>query len=95
VRFTVRRLMIAVGAVGLVLGVYASYESRSERFFALMISHQLRGNALIDNAQPGADRATQRRRNTRIAWHEVMSVKYEYAARHPWLPVSPDPPEPQ
>jgi hypothetical protein len=24
-----------------------------------------------------------------------MALKYEYAASHPWLPVAPDPPEPE
>jgi hypothetical protein len=27
--------------------------------------------------------------------HESMAVKYERAARYPWLPVDPDPPEPK
>src|SRR5262249_21597887 len=31
----------------------------------------------------------------RIAYHEAMARKYRDAARHPWLPVEPDPPEPQ
>jgi hypothetical protein len=26
--------------------------------------------------------------------HEALAPKYRYAARHPWLPVEPDPPEP-
>ena len=30
----------------------------------------------------------------RLAWSDAMLQKYEYAAAHPWLPVSPDPPEP-
>ena len=28
-------------------------------------------------------------------WHQSMARKYEYAARHPWLPVAPDSPEPR
>jgi hypothetical protein len=28
------------------------------------------------------------------SYHAAMAQKYEYAARHPWLPVAPDPPEP-
>jgi hypothetical protein len=28
-------------------------------------------------------------------YHEAMSRKYEHAARYPWLPVAPDPPEPK
>lgn len=28
-------------------------------------------------------------------YHAKMQKKYEYAAAHPWLPVPPDPPEPE
>jgi hypothetical protein len=28
-------------------------------------------------------------------YHERLAEKYREAARHPWLPVEPDPPEPQ
>jgi hypothetical protein len=28
-------------------------------------------------------------------YHAQMRDKYEYAARYPWLPVAPDPPEPK
>ena|SRR5437870_4357658 len=31
----------------------------------------------------------------RIAYHESMKKKYERTARYPWLPVPPDPPEPE
>jgi hypothetical protein len=30
-----------------------------------------------------------------VAYHAAMARKYENAARHPWLPVEPDPPEPR
>ena len=30
----------------------------------------------------------------RAAHHDALRRKYESAARHPWLPVPPDPPEP-
>jgi hypothetical protein len=29
------------------------------------------------------------------AYHRKMLAKYEWAARYPWLPVWPDPPEPK
>jgi hypothetical protein len=29
------------------------------------------------------------------AYHAAMTAKYEHAARYPWLPVAPDPPEPE
>jgi hypothetical protein len=31
----------------------------------------------------------------KIAYHAAMAHKYEHAARYPWLPVEPDPPEPE
>jgi hypothetical protein len=30
-----------------------------------------------------------------IDWHASMVRKYDHAARYPWLPVEPDPPEPE
>lgn len=31
----------------------------------------------------------------RVAYHAAMARKYRRAARYPWLPVEPDPPEPE
>lgn len=31
----------------------------------------------------------------RIPYFRAMSRKYDYAARHPWLPVAPDAPKPE
>jgi hypothetical protein len=31
----------------------------------------------------------------RAAWHAALWRMYDRAARYPWLPVSPDPPEPE
>ena len=31
----------------------------------------------------------------RIAYYAGMAHKYQHAARYPWLPVEPDPPEPE
>jgi hypothetical protein len=28
-------------------------------------------------------------------WHRQLKAKYDHAARYPWLPVEPDPPEPE
>ena len=30
-----------------------------------------------------------------VDFHNRMSKKYEHAARYPWLPVDPDPPDPE
>ncbi|HWE36906.1 MAG TPA: hypothetical protein VG406_10100 [Isosphaeraceae bacterium] len=32
--------------------------------------------------------------NRSADYHEALRIKYEQAARRPWLPVSPDPPRP-
>jgi hypothetical protein len=31
----------------------------------------------------------------KIFYHESLARRYERAARYPWLPVEPDPPEPE
>ena len=31
----------------------------------------------------------------RFDYHQMMVDKYNWAARYPWLPVAPDPPEPE
>ncbi len=31
----------------------------------------------------------------RAAHHKALEVKYRRAAQYPWLPIEPDPPEPQ
>jgi hypothetical protein len=31
----------------------------------------------------------------KISYHESLARRYERAARYPWLPVEPDPPEPE
>jgi hypothetical protein len=90
-RLTVRRLMILVA-----LGALASYAAylvrRSEAFRAEADRHRLAWVSpvawlsLID-------------RDTRVPakadYHHAMKWKYERAARYPWLPVEPDPPEPE
>ena len=32
---------------------------------------------------------------SRNRWHYAMWLKYDHAARYPWLPVAPDPPAPE
>src|SRR5947209_518836 len=40
-----------------------------------------------------ADEASLRR--SKSTYHSALRAKYERAARYPWLPVAPDPPEPK
>jgi hypothetical protein len=88
VRFTVRRLMVAVVIVGLMLGLGAWMARRSAEFRKRAESHMrtVRVMYSIGRWKPrGFDRN---------AWAWRMGEKYAYAASHPWLPVEPDPPEP-
>jgi hypothetical protein len=102
VRFTVRRMMIAVAVAGLVLGIVSE---RRHRFTLLARSHPVRMDILaVTNANGNADdqrpSAVVFSDGSRVPsnvynWHYMLREKYEFAARYPWLPVWPDPPEPR
>ncbi len=94
VRFTVRRMMVAVAGVAVVLVLY----QRHRTFERLAADH--RNAAMI--ARPIRIISRQPRRWIWMLlpspYHEredELARKYERAARYPWLPVEPDPPEPQ
>ena len=88
-RFTVRRMMVAVAVVACIFWASLLIMERRRRF--LMIAGSLR--------MPDArflryrDNAVYELRLAR--WHDEMQAKYEFAAAHPWLPVAPDPPAPE
>jgi hypothetical protein len=91
---TTRRWMIAVAVVGLICAVSVFLKERRERFariawrhvHAVELSHLVHGG-------PAAPQFLLRKKRVMV-WHKEMARKYEYAARYPWLPVEPDPPEP-
>jgi hypothetical protein len=82
-RFTVRRLMITVAIVALLVGVFAEMRHRQRKFGRIAMIHWFK--ALAD-----ANSTNERKQN----FHTHMWVKYQRAADYPWLPVWPDPPEP-
>lgn len=85
VRFTVRRLMVGAALAGLVLGSFVELRRRSERFRQIASSYAALGRGRVcgfgswDLARYLAE----------------MRMKYEWHARYPFLPVAPDPPEPE
>lgn len=81
VRLTMRRLLVAVAIVGVVLGM----GRRSSMFRELSVFHQR--EALRVSRPPAMGQASLH--------HVDLSETYEWAARYPWLPVAPDPPEPE
>jgi hypothetical protein len=88
VRFTVRRLMIAVAVVAAIVAFF----KRRDDFERVAEYHRSRiGMADIDFSR----RYEIRFFSPKNRWHYDMMHKYIYAARDPWLPVAPDPPEPE
>jgi hypothetical protein len=96
-RFTVRLLMAVVAIVALATAV-AVLASRSNQFRALaeeQAEAEATSLAYADDAR-GRDEDPQRvaRGEQMAAYHKSLKLKYERAARYPWLPVEPDPPMP-
>jgi hypothetical protein len=99
VHFTVRRLMVAVEILALALTVYAGIERRRARL-QRVAQHHWEKVATDSVVQADANRTIYRAspsfRDRQLAHHHVnLANKYANAARNPWLPVSPDPPEPE
>ena len=110
-RMTMRRWMIAVAAIGLMIGGGVVLKQRRDYFLSLAQSHQkevasstARGNALKSRFGGTSGMTVEEitrlhgdydRMMDRADHHASLARKYEEAARYPWLPVEPDPPEPE
>jgi hypothetical protein len=86
VRFTVRRMMVAIAVVAIYLGWSRWMERRSERFRALWVEH-VNKIGVISSPRPSPH-------EVQGYYHLKMCEKYRAAMNRPWLPVEPDPPEP-
>jgi hypothetical protein len=96
-RFTVRWLMVAVAIVGIVLGPLVYLGRRSSRFRQISWVHE---RAMTDGAIEAARLKRRGDPRSKLAYaradyHQALWLKYFRAARHPWLPIEPDPPEPE
>ena len=97
VRFTVRWTMVAVAVVGLLLA--SAIMLRRSREFGSRAEEQADFEAgsleYADDARgERGDRQRVERGELMATYHRGLKLKYERAARFPWLPVAPDPPEP-
>jgi hypothetical protein len=97
IRFTVRRVMVLVAIAGLAMAV-ATLVKRSNEFRALaeeQAEAELTSVGYADDAR-GEGRDPQRvaRGEEMATYHRALRIKYERAARYPWLSVKPDPPIP-
>ena len=104
-RFTVRRMMVAVAIVGVIVGGWIEIAKgrRRARFDELSQEYYLRmlNCSVITYSGPGGAhfeelvKAKEARNAKPLAYYAEMFRKYRSAARYPWLPVAPDPAEPQ
>lgn len=91
VRFTVRRMMIAVAIVAAMMGWFA-LQRRAERFQQRAALHGREAEEIQDYREMGIDEPLL---NKRLAYHTEMRRKYDRGVLYPWLPMAPDPPEPK
>ncbi len=95
VRFTVRMTMVGIAVVATVLAMGIELIRRRERFLLMSENHVgfagMEGTLVITDEGP----AYVGLKTEKGKWHEFMRRKYDYHGRHPWLPIPPDPPEPE
>jgi hypothetical protein len=105
VRFTMRRIMVAIAVIATVLGAIGGVGRRIRRFDRLGYYHRTRivgvlyghsgpdGKMIYAPSSVDQDgRPITPRQQLIDRWHEQMAQRYWRAARYPWLDVAPDPP---
>src|SRR6187549_3347389 len=90
-RFRLWTLMLAVAVVGALLG----YGVQRARYLRLADLHRIQASRAMADTRPQGLAIRVVRMTPRAVWHLELARKYERVARYPWLPVPPDPPEPQ
>ena len=97
VRFTVRRMMVAVAVVALIQAG-ENLRRRSRDYAARADNYAVEltlGGASEPRPAITAEEILSERRNAeRLRYCSAMEQKYRNAARRPWLRVEPDPPPP-
>jgi hypothetical protein len=86
-RFTVRWLMLATATIAVGIGLPLERRAASLRQEAARHS----GDSALVSIEEMYNPTTEASR----VHHRAMAEKYYHAARYPWLPVAPDPPEPR
>jgi hypothetical protein len=81
--------MVAVAMFAIPMGIVAWSHRREAEFRRIMMEHLMK---LPEEMISGPIRPD---RDPKTRYHRGMFVKYERAARYPWLPVMPDSPEPK
>jgi len=89
-------VVLAAECLALYSPLHGWIDQRSQDFSALArehwrIAHVSNHDRIIYKSNTSATFHDPRQ----AAHHRAMAVKYDWATRHPWLPVWPDPPEPE
>jgi hypothetical protein len=101
VRFSIWQIMVAVAAVAFAMAI----KIETTRIRLRSVDYQLRSldhglAAMRYDGRPAfpcrgpVERPSAVRDPTKAAYHAAMSRKWAEAAERAWLPVAPDPPEP-
>jgi hypothetical protein len=94
VRFTIRRIMVAVAVVGIILAAWRLSADRRARAdhhrHRRASSFTIADGGIVSRDDQGMIVSPEM-----SLWHAEMTLKYPRAACYPWLPVRPDPPEPE
>ncbi len=92
VRFTIRCMMVAVAALGFVLGSFIVLKRRSDEFDAEAEAIR-RGSQWYCSIKSTSTKEEVRALERRGEYESRLSDAYERVARYPWLPlVLPDQP---
>ena len=94
-RFTIRRSMVAVAIAALILVTalwVVEMRRLSSSFHQRYVSYSLSGTRIEGGPKKGWVRPPP---SAREVWLARMAEKYRVASLYPWLPVAPDPPEPE
>lgn len=90
IEITTRRMMALVAAVAMLLGIWSWMRSRSKYFHNLEYKYLERASKLdafgANYRVPGDEKCI---------YYMFLADKYRDASERPWLPVPPDPPEPE
>ena len=100
-RFTIRWMMLAVAGAGTILGASVELQRRHDRFLRLANHHEASSRINWSCGKRSYDATNDLGEDVRgwssarIEWHRLLGAKYRRSASRPWLPVEPDPPEPE
>jgi hypothetical protein len=91
-RFRLRTMMILVAFAAMLLAIVINLQRRKARFQELFSYHSvMAGPPRRQSFSPFPEVFV----TAKGRWHHDLAMKYAEASERPWLPVEPDPPEPE